>query len=486
MLPWQSNSSTRDSGPQDVEEEAPETPAHLFPVRAFKHAIFGTPAPPKTDRKSIRQRPQSSHDRPRSRDEDVLSRSPGKASGILRTPGTGGQKRKSVSFGGAGANSYEAAIGVRLGEYAPGDYPEASWEEQEKGRSAATKASDFARKLRGEVKQPPPSSIQEDVTLDMDAPRSKSGKYWKGEFDDYSTNTERQLKKLAKKEQVAKKFAQLKDGTAVQLEENLKREQDRADELERKVEEFKRQLENALKGTSFQDTMKEKDRELERLRKENEQLRAQLRAQWHAQAEAKLSPKSKARSPERPVINRAMTEPSAPSPQVENDPPQQPRRRPTDSRATQALNNHTTKSEQHKEPSDIWADAAGSTTGVTSAMPRPTPRKRVRDREPLAQRTENVDSRSSSAAATLGTKASRTTMGEEKEGNSRSSSTAGTLGSKRQSLEGGTEAVRDEGDNSRRKEVGSKKRVEMSMERQAAARKRLEERKKAKQRPTGG
>ncbi|KAG9539549.1 hypothetical protein KCU77_g22902, partial [Aureobasidium melanogenum] len=45
MLSW----ITGSKGLEEVEDafpEAPETPAHVFAARAFKHAIFGTPAPP--------------------------------------------------------------------------------------------------------------------------------------------------------------------------------------------------------------------------------------------------------------------------------------------------------------------------------------------------------------------------------------------------------------------------------------------------------
>ncbi|KAL9080190.1 MAG: hypothetical protein Q9159_007647 [Coniocarpon cinnabarinum] len=487
MFPWQSNSSTRDTERTSTEDEAPETPAHLFPVRAFKHAIFGTPAPPKTDRKQIRTRPQSSHDRPRSRDEDCLSRSPGKAGGILRTPGTGGQKRKSVSFGGAGATSYEAAVGAHLGEHVTDDVSENAIEEPRNSRAGPSKASDFARRLRGEPKELPISPVQEDVTMDMDAPRSKSGKYWKDEYETYSTNTERQLKKLAKKEQVAKKYAQMKDGTASQLEDDLKFEQARAHDLECKVDDFKRQLESALRSTNQRDLIVEKDKELERLRKENEQLRSQLRAQWHAQAEAKMSPTQiKPRSLERPAVARAKTEPTAVTPPPDKQPLQQPRRRAEQSRVGQALSARENVKEPQKEPSDIWADAAGSTIDALPATSRQTPRKRPQDREPLAQRTENVESRSSSAAATLGTKATTITNSEQQTVVSRSSSTAGTLGSKRPSMEANLERLdANNVDHIDHAPHEDKKRKEMSLERQAAARKRLEERKKAKQRAAG-
>ena len=199
-----------------------------------------------------------------------------------------------------------------------------------------------------------------------------------------------------------------------------------------------------------------------------------------------MSPPSKPRSPERPTISRARTLPSPAPPETNSHVVHQPKRRPENARSTQAVSSRDFAFEQVKDPSDIWADAAGTVVDSIVPTPKPTPRRRPRDREPLALRTVNVDSRSSSATATLGTKPSMGTIADGKEGNSRSSSTAGTLGSKRPSLETDTEQFNIRSDDAKRKTTEDKKRNEMSSERQAAARKRLEERKRAKQRAAAG
>ena len=487
-----------------ADDDAPETPAHLFPVRAFKHALFGTPAPPKTDHKPSRAK----IGRPTSREKADFPSSPMKQGGILRTPGTGGQKRKSVSFGGHGETEYTADDTSQP----PGNYPPSPWvESEENALEGQPKQSVFAKKLRQPqtLAQPP---VQEDLTLDMTAPRSTSGKYWKDEFESYSANTERQLKKLAKKEQVAKKLAQMKMSESQQLEEDLKYEQNRAVELERKVLEFRKQLESQLQDAGALESSGPTNAELERLRKENELLRAQLKAQSIQPMELPTSnPKLRDQSPERPIISRATTEPSTASLSAAQSPPLRRRMQRRDTvadiihveedrpslheskhqpaspkKAFDSLDAGIPESTvsqkqrpqsprkhvqtQPKDSSDIWTHAASPSKipGITTAIatkPASTPLRHSKTREPLSQRNENPDSRSSSTAGALGTTQVTKLVKEEREAGSRSSSTAGTLGSREVSNE------------SSKGNTGSTN-IDMPAERQAAARKRLEERKR--------
>ena len=467
MFPWQSNASA------NIEEDGPETPAHIFPVRAFKHALFGTPAAPKTAPRPVPGRAQSSHDKQSVRDSEYSDLSPIKAGGILRTPGTAGQKRKSVSFGGGPGRTHENAVVAH------------SEEKGDKGVTLreTTKPSEFASKLR-DLKDSSTIMTQSDVTLDMDAPRSVSGNYWRNEFQSYSQNTERQLKKLAKKEQVAKKYAQLRDGVAAQLEDDLQREQARAQELECKVDEFRRRLEGALQGSGHSHASVEKEEELERLRSENERLRAQLRRQWQSETDARISTrplKPEPRSAAHHLVNRA----AMASKRVGSSMglTQSSERVETIPGAGSLQVHHDRRKDSKAEVSDIWADV-GTVKNESSAQRSParqTPRKRVRERVPLAHRDENAEPGPPTVGDVSGKKASAT-LSSDKEASSRSSSTAATLGSKLPPT--GTTTAAAKSLNAQATD-GEHKRSEMTSERQAAARKRIEERKRAKQRATG-
>ena len=468
MLSWLSHEASREQQPQNSnDDEAPETPAHLFPVRAFKHAIFGTPAPPKTNRRPVHTKHQ---ERPRSRDKEVLASSPSKRPGILLTPGTGGQKRKSVSFGGPNQKEARNDATSKVANDTASKYPPSpAVEDAEDSQVAVPFNSNFVQRLRVAANEP-----QEDTTLDMTAPRSTSGKYWKGEFENYSVNTERQLKKLAKKEQVAKKIAQMKVSESQQLEEDLQQEQTRAIELERKVQLFRRQLESQLQGSGnvVGSSGDRKDEELERLRKENELLRAQLKAQSLTPMELPSNSHDvRPHSRDRPTLGRATTDPMTFTPPIQqSERAGHPRRRPQSPRKDQPS--------LVKDSSDIWADAGGS--NVESKEPVPSELRRQKAREPLAQRNNNADSRSSSTAGILGTNKLLKVPEEDKEVVSRSSSTAGILGSRQASCEG-TEKRASENPTATQGSGASNKSATPA-DRQAAARERLERRKREKDR----
>jgi hypothetical protein len=87
--------------------EPPETPAHQFAVKAFKHAIFGTPAPEDAKDASKKSERKAKLDIANGKAIDLPapkengppvspSKQPG---GILMTPGTASKGRKQVSFG---------------------------------------------------------------------------------------------------------------------------------------------------------------------------------------------------------------------------------------------------------------------------------------------------------------------------------------------------------------------------------------------------
>ena len=265
--------------------EPPETPAPVFAVRAFKHAIFGTPptAQPKQRRHSStereRQRPNMPKParpqlaRPKSagdattlalKQADAPEPMPSPTKGILMTPGTAAAKRKTVTFGEhvvdneIKKNMENSRTG--LPNDFPGKFPspwvqpsdkldkdDTGTNERKRGRSKLTeelhKAREESAKRRGEV-----NSKREDGKDDgnddgnYDEPVSESGRYWKREYDMYRANTTREVKKLVTKQRAAKSFAREKDLQCTELADQLRQEKKKVDRLERRTTELEAQL----------------------------------------------------------------------------------------------------------------------------------------------------------------------------------------------------------------------------------------------------
>jgi len=247
--------------------EQPDTPAPLFAVRAFKTALFGTPAP--RDRERERERAandktaQSKYNPPSQND-----RSPVKPPGILLTPGTGTTRRKRVSFGRDVKEG--AADQATSSEEEPGKLPiprvprdgdsELSrpktrlTEVMEQSRTnkaspAGTDARDFAPGAREtddaweEVEEDYDSEDDNtEVTVDLNEPHSRSGKYWKSYFESYHADAKLEMEKLVKYKQLAKSYAKKKDAEAMDLNEKLKEEQEKVKAMEQKVAELGRHV----------------------------------------------------------------------------------------------------------------------------------------------------------------------------------------------------------------------------------------------------
>jgi hypothetical protein len=230
----------------DAYPEAPETPAHIFAARAFKHAIFGTPAPPnETDfLKDVQPtQPTDNNTKPRtvavelpsrSRDEvdavalpSTLAFSPTKPNGILMTPGTT-RRNKSVSWKSLETDS--------LGQ------PSST-----ASNRARTKLTVQLQEVRDSVQKGKSTQIQRakddtDLTMDYMEPRSQSGKYWKREYESYAENTQREMKKLVMKQKAAKDYAKQKDDEVVDLQTKLRKEQLKVETLEAKSRELAAQM----------------------------------------------------------------------------------------------------------------------------------------------------------------------------------------------------------------------------------------------------
>ncbi|KAK8038174.1 hypothetical protein PG994_014941 [Apiospora phragmitis] len=191
--------------PEDADTtqlDAPDTPAPIFAARAVRHAIFGTPAPATTT--STVTRPprllaELADNRPRS-----PPKSPPKPTGILMTPGTATSRRKRVSFGyeiqhkqnDAAAQSPSKPPAPKKDE----DMSDEDWEDEDPA----------------------------DVTIDLNEPKSNSGRYWKTQFTKYHDDAREEMSKLVKHKHLSRMYAQQKDIENTELQERVK-------ELERQV-----------------------------------------------------------------------------------------------------------------------------------------------------------------------------------------------------------------------------------------------------------
>ncbi|PCH02593.1 Spindle-body formation-associated protein [Penicillium occitanis (nom. inval.)] len=277
--------------PQDdsVVMEPPETPGPVFAMRAFKSAIWGTPAgedndtdrpattgsPEKTtlrNRNTMNQTiptiqlQQQTIEKPVSDSTNQLSMSPTKS--ILVTPGTISNRRKTVSFGEtavhgdseraktlsrsnstsispAGSVTSQWMSSQSDGKSRPRsrltqsllDAKERSTEEPSKqNKSARTEQSLDETNLSSNIK----ATLTEkfDDTIDLEFPRSQSGQYWKTEFENYRKRTNLEISKLIQYRSSARSFARKKDVEAMRLRDELRKEEEKVAAMERRVTEL--------------------------------------------------------------------------------------------------------------------------------------------------------------------------------------------------------------------------------------------------------
>ncbi|KAK7551972.1 spindle pole body formation-associated protein-domain-containing protein, partial [Phyllosticta citricarpa] len=252
--------------------EPPETPAPIFAARAIKHAIFGTPQPPETV-KPIEKVPapknnrvaalqaESSRTRPPA-SNDVSDQDGPKLAGILSTPGAN-KERKTVSFGTQVVDNEGKKSDIEARSGLPSNYPgkfpspwtpKADVTEEVKVRSSAKlKEALYDAKTSKEPHRPAPiarAKDDQDITIDIDQPRSESGKYWKEQYESYAKRSEKEMNKLIKRQQLAKDYARKKDAERLEVASQLETEQikhrEREKELEDKNREYKEKLRQAL------------------------------------------------------------------------------------------------------------------------------------------------------------------------------------------------------------------------------------------------
>lgn len=257
--------------------DAPETPAPVFAARAFKSAIFGTPAFHDEDELEKPRQAVDMNGRIRPGAQASGGSSPTKPQGILLTPGTATFRRKTVSFGdGVVDNEGKDAIGKSgVPNDCPGKFPSPFTpqvdENSEPGRRTAltktleaardgkTKKSSFNADVQNldvvQSKDPkrntmdtiPCSTIEDfdgDMTLDLAEPHSHSGRYWKSEYNRYHEEAKAQMTKLVRYKQLAKSYAKKKDSEAIELGEKLKEEQQKVTNMEARISELVAEIAN--------------------------------------------------------------------------------------------------------------------------------------------------------------------------------------------------------------------------------------------------
>ncbi|MCJ1247867.1 hypothetical protein MMC30_005082 [Trapelia coarctata] len=267
-------------------EEPPETPAHLFAVKAFKSAFFGTPARGKDDdidklqvqeddkagnhaEVEVDSKPstvnlassQSVRKLPIRPTLDVL---PSPAKGILLTPGTGATRRKTVSFGtladpaeepvkNEGGQAEEPTITRNLSTI-----NSSRGLQKTRRREASLRRTLFEVRGNSEpkvtsnpVQSPLPvepqltvagQCVEErdaedngDVTTDLKHPLSRSGQHWMNEYQRDHAKSKREMRELIRYSQTAKSYARKRDAEALDLAEKLRKAELRVAEMETRV-----------------------------------------------------------------------------------------------------------------------------------------------------------------------------------------------------------------------------------------------------------
>ena len=256
----------------------------MFAIRAFKSALFGTPGADddETADRTIQTKKPSANQRLNDRitlkpstgtagdasratkaDMDLAMNamaSPTKS--ILVTPGTASNRRKTVSFGDSVVDNERRREDLSTKSSKTPTSSSSNFSSQWsanlsdgkfKPRSKLTQAlmDSRDRSSKGtelfslQDAEPNPSSEvgpklsstedDNDDTINLNEPRSQSGKYWKAEFDNYRTKTTWEIKKLIQYRSAAKTYAKKKDEEASRLADKLREEEIKVAEMERHV-----------------------------------------------------------------------------------------------------------------------------------------------------------------------------------------------------------------------------------------------------------
>ncbi|KAI9760196.1 MAG: hypothetical protein M4579_001811 [Chaenotheca gracillima] len=305
MLEWLQNTpragagSYAQSGP-DADPaptfEPPETPAPVFAIRALKSAIFGTPKEEPETRLLAATQAREGNAREGQRagtqahratavsqppeETEALENaaatpatdaflSPTKPNGILLTPGTGANRRKTVSFGEAVVDN-EGKATRRAGQSGvpancPGKFP-SPWTPKSTNpgsTSQRTTLTESLYKARNSKSSLGGSSslgqreagnqhvkntgtqaadTNEDDTIDVKDPKSSSGIFWKAQYEDYQSNANDKMRKIIKYKELAKSYAKKKDAEALDLGKKLREERQKVTIMEQELSKFAGQI----------------------------------------------------------------------------------------------------------------------------------------------------------------------------------------------------------------------------------------------------
>ncbi|KAI5461477.1 spindle pole body formation-associated protein-domain-containing protein [Mariannaea sp. PMI_226] len=254
MLGWMlrrgEDAPDADGDADTTQIDQPDTPAPVFAARAFKSALFGTPARttqmPESGMRSTTDRSLANGDQD--------SKTPQKPQGILLTPGTGTSRRKRVSFGQDVGKKTGGSLASRATEAQPRQRSHLSSAldrfSQDRKKALVTKVTAQQEKDESsddEWEEDNGEDNCQDVTVDLNEPHSQSGRYWKEEFQKYHEDAKAEMEKLLKYKQLAKSYAKQKDAEATQLAEMLKEEQQKVIAMEKQI------VEGASKMVSKQD-----------------------------------------------------------------------------------------------------------------------------------------------------------------------------------------------------------------------------------------
>ena len=189
--------------------------------------------------------------------ESNLLSSPTKPNGILMTPGTAARGRKTVSFGAHVVDNEGKRASFPGKSGLPNDYPgkfPSPWTpgtELLTGKKPRTKLTAALYDARDSARPKSTSKLKakddNDITLDVMAPRSESGKYWKDQYLSYSERSQKEVKKLVTKQQLAKNYAKKKDTEAMELATKLAEERKRHKLREKTLEEQTKEYQERLR-----------------------------------------------------------------------------------------------------------------------------------------------------------------------------------------------------------------------------------------------
>lgn len=314
MLNWLLGGE-RSEDDQDLDiscEDVPDTPAPTFVVRAFKTALFGTPAPQEKPQLDFKSKENPEKRKPIALgSESEISKKP---SGILLTPGTVTTLRKTVSFDkdvienekysefdeeskvphkssrtsldsptqrlnqnvrktsltrklenvrlqSLGIETNFRNSGTKLGNSFLSNSDDFDPEELTESQLDISSNKNDVEKTRRVVERleiddqddeddedDKADEDEGDTTLDLNRPHSLSGKYWKSEFENYHKEAKLEMRKLLSYKELAKSFARIKDERSINLAGKLKEEQRKVIAMEETISRLSANLQISGSG----------------------------------------------------------------------------------------------------------------------------------------------------------------------------------------------------------------------------------------------